>query len=92
VNISEKARDFIEKCLTIDPKKRISWKAVYSHPLIVEELQIKYGLTSSIKLQENQVFYDRDSQPEEQVSLEKEIEKEVEIPEEVVREPQVNVG
>ena len=34
MNISEKARDFIEKCLTINPKERISWKQVYDHPLI----------------------------------------------------------
>ncbi len=37
VNISERAKDFIERCLTVDPKARISWKDVYSHPLIVEE-------------------------------------------------------
>jgi serine/threonine protein kinase len=35
VNISDKARDFIQRCLTIDPKARISWKEVYSHPLII---------------------------------------------------------
>lgn len=35
VNISDKARDFIDRCLTIDPKERISWKEVYSHPLII---------------------------------------------------------
>jgi serine/threonine protein kinase len=34
VNISVKAKDFIERCLTVDPKLRISWKEVYSHPLI----------------------------------------------------------
>jgi serine/threonine protein kinase len=26
INISEKTKDFIDKCLTIDPKKRISWR------------------------------------------------------------------
>lgn len=25
VNISSSARDFIDRCLTVDPKKRISW-------------------------------------------------------------------
>lgn len=25
VNISKKARDFIDKCLTVDPKKRVNW-------------------------------------------------------------------
>lgn len=24
-NISSNAKDFIDKCLTVDPKKRISW-------------------------------------------------------------------
>lgn len=27
------SKDFINKCLTIDPKKRISWKQIYDHPL-----------------------------------------------------------
>jgi serine/threonine protein kinase len=26
VQISKECRDFIEKCLTVDPKKRIKWK------------------------------------------------------------------
>lgn len=26
VNISADARDFLDRCLTVDPKKRISWK------------------------------------------------------------------
>lgn len=26
INISADAEDFIKKCLTVDPKKRISWK------------------------------------------------------------------
>lgn len=34
VNLSRDARDFIDRCLTIDPKKRISWVEIYSHPLI----------------------------------------------------------
>lgn len=34
-DISEKAKDFIERCLVVDPKKRISWKEIYSHPIIV---------------------------------------------------------
>lgn len=25
INISANAKDFIERCLTVDPKKRISW-------------------------------------------------------------------
>ena len=31
VNISRNAKDFIDQCLTIDPKKRISWVQIYSH-------------------------------------------------------------
>jgi serine/threonine protein kinase len=34
VNISAKARDFIDKCLTVDPQKRITWREIYDHPLI----------------------------------------------------------
>jgi len=26
VQISDKARDFIDKCLTVDPRKRIRWQ------------------------------------------------------------------
>lgn len=36
VNISANAKDFIEKCLTVDPQKRIPWQDVYDHPLIKE--------------------------------------------------------
>lgn len=72
VNISDKARDFIDRCLTVDPKARISWKEVYSHPLILEEDKIVYGMASSIKLHDNQVFYDRDSIPQKEVKKEKE--------------------
>jgi serine/threonine protein kinase len=67
INISDKAKDFIERCLTVDPKARIHWKEVYSHPLILEENKIVYGMGSAIRLQENQIFYDRDSHPEEPV-------------------------
>lgn len=34
VNISADAEDFINKCLTVDPKRRISWKEIYEHPLL----------------------------------------------------------
>ena len=36
VQISEKARDFIDKCLTVDPKKRIRWQEIYDHPLLAK--------------------------------------------------------
>jgi len=29
--ISRNAKDFIDQCLTVDPKKRISWVQIYSH-------------------------------------------------------------
>jgi calcium-dependent protein kinase len=38
VNISPKAKDFILRCLTVDPSKRISWSEVYKHPLIADGL------------------------------------------------------
>ena len=34
VELSPNAREFIERCLTVDPKVRISWREVYEHPLI----------------------------------------------------------
>lgn len=75
VNISERAKDFIDRCLTVDAKARISWKDVYAHPLIVEEEKVIYEMGSSLRLQENQVFYDRDS-PLSEIDMEKEKEKE----------------
>lgn len=32
--ISDSAKDFIYRCLTVDPVRRISWRKIYSHPLI----------------------------------------------------------
>ena len=59
----------------MDAKARISWKDVYAHPLIVEEEKVIYEMGSSLRLQENQVFYDRDS-PLSEIDMEKEKEKE----------------
>jgi serine/threonine-protein kinase ULK/ATG1 len=36
VQISKEARDFIDKCLTVNPKDRIKWKSVYEHPLLAK--------------------------------------------------------
>ena len=36
VQISAHAKDFIDKCLTVNPKKRIKWQEIYDHPLIRE--------------------------------------------------------
>ena len=34
VEISAEFRDFIERCLTIDPEERINWEEVYDHPMV----------------------------------------------------------
>ena len=60
VNISSKARDFIQRCLTYEPKRRIQWKEIYDHPLIKEEEKIVYGLASKLKVNDNKNFYARD--------------------------------
>lgn len=36
VNITPKARDFIDRCLTDNPMKRITWREIYNLPLIQE--------------------------------------------------------
>ena len=60
INLSSKAKDFIVRCLTYEPKKRIQWKEVYDHPLIKEEEKIVYGLTSKLRVSDNKNFYERD--------------------------------
>ncbi len=37
MNISTSAREFIDRCLTVDPKKRISWQEIYDHPLLAKK-------------------------------------------------------
>ena len=34
VNLSANAKNFIERCLTVLPANRISWREIYEHPLI----------------------------------------------------------
>ena len=60
VNLSDKARDFIDRCLTVNPKNRISWKEIYDHPLIKEAEKIIYGLTSKLRVNDNRIFYERE--------------------------------
>lgn len=60
VNLSPKAHDFIERCLTVDPKKRISWKEIYDHAIIKEAEKIIYGLTSKLRVNDNRDFYERE--------------------------------
>lgn len=57
VNISDNAKNFIERCLTINPKDRISWKEIYDHPLIKQQEKMIYGLTSKLRVNDGQKFY-----------------------------------
>ena len=57
VNLSPNAKDFIERCLTDNPQKRISWKEIYTHPLIREDEKLKYVLGSKLNVEKNQKFY-----------------------------------
>jgi serine/threonine protein kinase len=60
INISEKARDFIDRCLIVDPKSRIQWKEIYDHPVIREREKIVYGLASRLSVADNRHFYERE--------------------------------
>jgi len=48
VNLSANAKDFIQRCMTDNPTKRISWREIYDHPLIRSQEKMLYGLTSKI--------------------------------------------
>ena len=39
IPISDLSKDFILKCLVIDPTKRITWKEIENHPLLKSQLQ-----------------------------------------------------
>jgi serine/threonine-protein kinase ULK/ATG1 len=47
IKTSENAKDFIERCLTIDPNLRISWVEIYSHPLIASNNNLLFNLSIS---------------------------------------------
>lgn len=68
VNLSSSARDFIDRCLTIDPKKRINWVEIYSHDLFapkINQTQFIYGtLKSKISINENKDFYQKHQLPQ----------------------------
>ena len=66
VNITKDARDFIDRCLTVDPKRRISWAEIYDHPLMnKKENAFIYGtLKSKISMNENKNFYKKNQLPE----------------------------
>jgi serine/threonine protein kinase len=65
--ISKESQDFIVKCLTVDPKKRITWKAIYEHPLIHDKKKIRdtyvAGLKSTINVDKNKDFYNKENIP-----------------------------
>lgn len=70
VNISRTAKDFIDRCLTVDPKKRISWVQIYSHELIANknEAGFIYGsLKSKISINQNKDFYQKHNLPQKNV-------------------------
>jgi serine/threonine protein kinase len=50
VNLSANALDFIQKCLTDNPEKRISWREIYDHPLIKSQEKMVYGAVSRLKV------------------------------------------
>lgn len=66
VNLSKDAKNFIERCLTIEPRNRISWVEIYSHPLIQNknDAAFIYGtIKSKISLGENKNFYEKHQLP-----------------------------
>jgi serine/threonine protein kinase len=67
VNLSDKARDFIDRCLTVNPKNRISWKEIYGLPLINETEKMIYGLTSKLRVNDNRNFYEREVKIDEEL-------------------------
>jgi serine/threonine protein kinase len=67
IPISKESQDFILKFLTVDPKKRITWKAIYEHPLINDKKKIRdtyvAGLKSTINVDKNKDFYNKEKIP-----------------------------
>lgn len=61
VTISPDAEDFINRCLTVDSRKRISWAQIYQHPLLnKKENAFIYGtLQSKINIDQNKQFYEQ---------------------------------
>ena len=52
IPVSKQSIDFIMKCLAVDPSKRITWKAIYEHPLLQDKMRDTYvgTLRSKIKM------------------------------------------
>jgi serine/threonine protein kinase len=60
--ISRDCRDFLDGCMTADPKKRISWREIYEHPLITKQSGMLYSgilQSSKINVKKNKIFYDK---------------------------------
>ena len=77
--ISPNAKDFIERCLTTDPGKRIDWKDIYDHPLLKEdETQLLYGARNkNLKMS---IMVNKDFYLKTKLGEEKKVREQVEIP------------
>ena len=58
------SKDFINKCLTIDTKKRITWSQIYEHPLLDAKENNRRAanigaLMSKIDLKKGKEFYQK---------------------------------
>lgn len=50
-HISEEAKDFLLKCLTINPSERMQWEKIHFHPLLTKkENQLLYNLKNRISV------------------------------------------
>ena len=77
--ISPNAKDFIERCLTTDPAKRIDWKDIYDHPLLKEdETQLLYG--ASNKNLKMSIMVNKDFYLKTKLGEEKKVREQVDIP------------
>ncbi|MBS1890113.1 MAG: serine/threonine-protein kinase [Actinobacteria bacterium] len=58
VPISNNCKDFILQCLTVDPRKRISWKAIYEHPLFQQaKVSMIRNVNTTFDINESLEFY-----------------------------------
>jgi serine/threonine-protein kinase ULK2 len=57
-DISEDAKDFIKRCLVIDPKDRIDWNEIYKHPLIASSNSfVMMEPENEVDVKQNYSFY-----------------------------------
>ena len=74
IEISEASKEFIRRCLTIDPNKRISWAEIYDHPLLDEKKNVQRNvnigaLMSKIDIKKNKNIYDKKGTNEENKAI-----------------------